>query len=820
MKESAVERLLSAVTNSARIATAMVAAHCVLYAGPEAGRITGSVTDPGAGAVAGAHIRLVKPAAGIVAETTTGADGQYRFEMVPAGIYEISAIAAHFTAVTRKGVAVRPGEETAVPFRLRITEVRTVVSVAESDIAGGRDVMRPNIAGPGDTASLRAGVPGVSVYGNGGLAGLPAIHGMEDDRVRILVDGVDLISACANHMNPPLSYIDPANAASIRVLAGITPVSAGGDSVGGTIAVDSPGHEFAGTGHKTFLSGEAGTFYRSNGDAFGAHLNLSIARETISLRYAGSLSRSRNYSAAANFEAPGFAAAGKGWLPGDVVGSSRYAAQNHALGMAWRRRNQLLSLDVAFQNIPYQGFPNQRMDMTSNESTQFNLRYEGRFDWGRLLARAYRQQVDHEMDMGPDRYRYGFGMPMNTEAETRGGLLQATLALGGTDTLRVGAEGQTYVLYDWWPAVGGAMGPNAFWNVDDGRRHKFGAFVEWDRLHGEHWFTELGLRADHVMTDAGPVQGYDNGLGAIWGNEAAAFNALDRRRTDTDVDAVAIARYAPGAAASYEFGLARKTRAPNLYQRYPWSTQPMAALMNNFAGDGNGYIGNPSLRPEVAYTAAVGAKWRDPERENWALEANAYFTRVHDYIDARRCDFGQCGAANVTARESFVLLQYVNQEARIFGFDVAGRALLLESARLGQTSGSAVVKFVRGRNLSTGDDLYNQMPLAATVTLEQRAADWNAVVELVAVAAKKRVSQVRNEIPTPGYALVNLRAGYEWQRVRLDAGVENLFDRFHRPPLAGAYLGQGRSMTSAGIPWGTTVPGPQRWFYLSLSTSF
>ena len=39
------------------------------------------------------------------------------------------------------------------------------------------------------------------------------------------------------------------------------------------------------------------------------------------------------------------------------------------------------------------------------------------------------------------------------------------------------------------------------------------------------------------------------------------------------------------------------------------------------------------------------------------------------------------------------------------------------------------------------------------------------------------------------------------------------------PPLGGAYLGQGRSMTSAGIPWGTTVPGPGRSVHASTATS-
>ena len=50
-------------------------------------------------------------------------------------------------------------------------------------------------------------VPGVSLYGAGGVSSLPSIHGLADDRLRVTVDGMDLIASCPNHMNPALSYI-------------------------------------------------------------------------------------------------------------------------------------------------------------------------------------------------------------------------------------------------------------------------------------------------------------------------------------------------------------------------------------------------------------------------------------------------------------------------------------------------------------------------------------------------------------------------------------------------------------------------------------
>jgi iron complex outermembrane receptor protein len=271
---------------------------------------------------------------------------------------------------------------------------------------------------------------------------------------------------------------------------------------------------------------------------------------------------------------------------------------------------------------------------------------------------------------------------------------------------------------------------------------------------------------------------------------------------------------------TYEAGYARKSRSPNLYQRYAWSTNAMAALMNNLVGDGNGYIGNVDLKPEVANTVSITGDWHDADKKKWGLKATGYYTYVQDYIDARRCDFGQCSAANVTATTGFVFLQYVNQSARLYGVDLSGHVLLGEIANYGSFTATALLNYVRGENRTTGDNLYNIMPLNAKLALVHRLGGWTNTVEFQAVAAKTQVSQVRNEVETGGYSLFNLRSSYEWKYARLDIGIENVFNRFYSMPLGGAYLGQGPSMTTNGIPWGVPVPGMGRSINVALNVRF
>ncbi|MCE4558158.1 TonB-dependent receptor [Roseateles cellulosilyticus] len=671
----------------------------------------------------------------------------------------------------------------------------------------------------GDTARLLQELPGVSLYSAGGVSSLPAVHGLADDRLRTQVDGMDLVAACPNHMNPGLSYIDPSSVGRVTVYAGISPVSVGGDSIGGTVQIEAAPPPFAGDGEAPLTQGRLTSFWRSNGHAHGTTVSASLATEQLSLGASTSTSRQQNYHAATAFKPAAPGSENGRVIPGDEVASSAYEGRNDEVRLAWRNAGHLLQLTLGRQHIGFEGFPNQRMDMTDNQSRQTNLRYTGQFDWGRLKARLWQQRVNHAMDMGPDRYFYGYGMPMLTEATTRGAQAEADVDVSDTDVLRVGLERQTYVLYDWWPPVGGSMGPNAFWNIDDGRRLRSAAFAEWEGRWSSDWTTLAGLRGDRVVTDAATVQGYDNGLGAIWGREAAAFNAARHRRQDTLLDLALTARYHPNAGQTYEVGLARKGHAPNLYQRYPWSTQPMAALMNNFVGDGNGYVGQPGLRPEIAHTFAANVAWQDAAAEDWTLKLAAYATHVRDFMDARRCDFGQCSAANVTAPEGFVLLQYANAPVRMHGLDLSG-SKRLASGDSGTWDTAFVLAVLRGHNLATGDGLYNLMPDNLKLSLTHQRGGWTGSLELQAVTAKQRISRVRNEMTTPGYALVHLRASHEWPRARLDLAVDNLFNRLYASPLGGAYLGQGRSMTSAGIPWGAVVPGTGRSFNTSVSLWF
>jgi len=359
------------------------------------------------------------------------------------------------------------------------------------------------------------------------------------------------------------------------------------------------------------------------------------------------------------------------------------------------------------------------------------------------------------------------------------------------------------------------MWPGTFWNINHGQRDRAALFGEWESKISPQWTSLLGLRHETVMMDTGDVRGYNTALAAT-GNQYAdmtAFNALDHARTDRNWDLTALARYVPDATQTYEMGIARKTRSPNLYERYTWSTWSMAAVMNNFVGDGNGYVGNLNLKPEVAHTLGFAADWHDAGQKMWGVRVAPYYTHVRDYIDAT-CNTASCPDGQ------FNVLKYVNQSARLYGVDLSGHVLAARTAVYGDFIVSGLVNVTRGENRDTGDNLYNIMPLNAKLALTQKRGRLTNTLEAQFVAAKTRLSDVRNEIATSGYGLVNLRSSYAWKQVRLDVGIDNLFDRGYALPLGGAYVGQGTTMSINGIPWGIAVPGPGRSLHAGVTYRF
>lgn len=685
------------------------------------------------------------------------------------------------------------------------------IDVTSAPLAGGpvaaAQISRADLSayqtGSSDTAAMLRNVAGVATYNGGGFSGVPSIRGLTGKRLSILVDGAPIDIACPNDMNPPLSYTDPQTVDAISVITGVSPVSMGGDSIGGVIAVETARPRFAKAG-ETLWTGEASSFYRSNGDGFGGALSLTAASDSLSLTYDGSYTEAQNYKGGGN--------------RGEVR-STEYAKTDHALSLAAQTGIGLFEVKGGYHHSPYEGFPNQYMDMTSNRSWFVNGRWQGIFDWGDVEARGYYRDTRHRMNFLEDKGgTAGGGMPMNTDSESWGGTLKAAIPATARDTLRLGGEFHHQWLHDEWPPVDGGhhhghgghgsmMGPDTYVNINGGTRDRLGVFAEWEAAWTPKLSTLLGVRTDFVWMNTGPVQPYGHSPMQLADVEAAAaFNAADRSKRDANWGVSALARYALSEAATLEVGYAHKTRSPGLYERYSWGRTSMASRMIGWYGDGNGYVGNVNLKPEVANTVSAAVTFAGGGEAGWQLRVSPYYTRVDNYIDAVKI-------ADLSG--GFVQLQFQNQDAEIYGLDVSGDMPLWNSPTAGAARLSMVASWVRGKNLDDGGALYHQMPLNAKLALAHSLGGWESAAELELVMDKTRVDATRHEPKTDGYALVNLRTGYGWQHLRLTFEVQNLFDTGYDLPLGGMSLGDLKADGHL-----RPVPGRGRSFNVGLTAKF
>jgi iron complex outermembrane receptor protein len=149
----------------------------------------------------------------------------------------------------------------------------------------GADV-EAGLATSSDALQLISRVPGVALQSNGGIASLPVLRGLADDRVGVLIDGQQATNYCPNHMNPVSSYIDASRVERVVVTPTLSPVSMGGDNIAGIISIETRAPVFSDGGVEVF--GEAGATYRSVSNGIGASLQANAAGEKVSARYEAS----------------------------------------------------------------------------------------------------------------------------------------------------------------------------------------------------------------------------------------------------------------------------------------------------------------------------------------------------------------------------------------------------------------------------------------------------------------------------------------------------------------------------------------------------
>lgn len=623
-----------------------------------------------------------------------------------------------------------------------------------------------------DSAALLEHAPGAAVVRNGQQTGIVQLRGLFNDRVRVLVDDMTITPACPNHMDPPLHYVSAQGVDTMEVIAGITPVSQGGDSIAGTVVARSAPPTFAesGTGWTTFGRLYAG--YNGSNDSDTEVVQVGTADDRTSVSYTGEHQNAEDLK-----------------FPRGTVADSSYQLVKHDLRLAQKAAGGTLTLDAGEHTSRDVGTPSLPMDMVEDDAQKVALGYQGDIGGAGIELKAYRHEIDHLMDNYSLRLNSNPMMHSFAPATSDDTGVKASVTLPrGERTYRLGVEYLHNAFDSYSERVQTGVRQDIF---RDNTRERLGLYAEKEAKHGARWQTLVGVRSDTVKSDAADIVSPGASTPMLLADQAS-FNARAHDITDYNWDATLLARYAAGPGSDYEFGVARKTRSPSLIERYLWTNSNASAGQ----ADGRQYIGNLDLEPEVSHQVSLGANWHG---DDWHVAPSLFYNRVSDYIQ------GMPTAR--TDMNGLPVLQYTNiGRADLYGLDGAWHYALSEAWRLRGT-----VSYVRGENKDNGDNLYRIAPLRGDVATDYRTGRWVHTAELRGAARQDKVAAYNDETPTPGYGVTSLRTAFQVNKATsLHAGVENVFDKYYVDHLSGT-----NRVANSDVAIGSRIPGAGRFYYVS-----
>lgn len=602
-----------------------------------------------------------------------------------------------------------------------------------SAVVSTQDAKAIQVAPGSDGGDLLRAINGVSGSRMGGRGIDPTIRGQKQNQLNIILDGAYLYGGCPNRMDPPTTYTAAESYDRVTVIKGNRSVIYGPGGTGGTVLFE---RERPLLDADTPYRGQVSAAYTGNSDTTNLSADLAAGGEQGYVRFVTEKADAGNYEDG----------------NGDEVRSS-YETESNAL-MAGVRLGERTWLEGSYEQVDEEDvlFPGAGMDSPYSDSETWRLKLDHTTDGGfieRVRAEVYRTDVDHLMDNHTLRpLAAGMAMDAPTSSDTIGGRMLVDSRIGGHE-LQWGVDHQensrdaSAIIASGMMAgkVGGIQWP-------DVSIKQTGLFGEVKHYMAGGDLLKAGARYDHVRVDAGRTDEAFSG-GGLKGktpNQLYGDNADDRVR-EHNLSGFLTWTHRIDDQYRLESTLSRSVRTADATERY------MAM---------GSWRGNPSLDPEKHHQLELVLASETADL-SWSLAG--YYNRVDDYIN-RTAGLNDSGS------------NYENIDAVLYGLDFELAWQLNDNLQLRNG-----VAWVQGENKDDNTDLSQIPPLTATLALDYRrdalraGVEWNLAAQQddVCLADDCGGLDARH---TPGYGVVNLNAGYDFNpSLSLSAGVNNLFDK-------------------------------------------
>ena len=672
-------------------------------------------------------------------EVTSGADGSFRFENLPAGQYHLSVRFEGFSSRRTEVTAASSGSaplEVLVEPDLHFQEVISVSGEAQNQfdtfqatsVLAGQDLAKQLEMSLGATLE---GQPGVAARSFGPAPARPVIRGLDGDRVLILEDGQrmgDLSSQSGDHG----VTTNPAAAQKIEVVRGPATLLYGANAIGGLVNViteEIPTRPLQrATGNFTVDLGSAA------GEAGGAG-DVQVGNGTFALHAGGGGRRSGDVATP----------------EGDVTNSqSRNGFAN--VGLSWTRQRGYFGGSYGYDDTKY-GIPiveEGQVELTPRRHS-FSLRggaqgLNGVFDSFRAT-------------LGVRRYKHD------------------ELAAGQVDTAFKNDTTEVEVMGSHRP-LGKLKGSLGAWILDRGfdasgeealspavDQRGFAAFL-YEEVPWPHVTLQFGGRMDHASYSPAdePNRDFTNGSGSL----GLLFRpaAADDRFT---------------LATSFAYA----TRTPALEELFFYGVHA-----GNFALE----VGNPNLEPEHARGFDLSARWRSGRASG---EVTYFRNDIRNFIfrseltveefEAQQEEFAarfpdrEPADPEEAIAEGFRLVDITGADAVLHGIE--GHADFQVTSQILAEVGA---DYVRGTLQASDDPLPRMPPFRLRGSLRYQRNAFQAGGEVAGVAKQDRIYGA--ETLTDGYTLLKLFSSYSFGSggavSTITARLENATNELYRNHLS------------------------------------
>ncbi|PKI17312.1 TonB-dependent receptor [Colwellia sp. 12G3] len=625
-----------------------------------------------------------------------------------------------------------------------------------------------------DLANWLASVPGANINSNGPITGIAQYRGLFGDRVATSLDGHPIIGAGPNAMDTPLSYSTPLIVDSMTVYRGIAPISAGMNTLGGSIDIKMRKAEVMNTDNVQ-ASGDLQAGYRRNNNASSLSGVTNLAKGDVAILLYG------NTQAGNSMESG----------DGTVITPTDFDKTQAGFDVRHSVENNTAGLSYHYTKTTDSGTPALPMDIEYIESQRINL--DGNFqltDWQGEWSLGY-LDADHGMTNflmrahDPMKKRRNTAVADTTDFKF---VLNREFSFG---ELSFGLDGYlashdsviTNPSNEMFEVVN-------FNNVTDDR---VALFTEWQNTYRQTTI-QLGVRVKHAKSNADEVSGnmaMNMAMGDMNSNMASMtmpsmgellsdlehnFNNANRKVSDTNVDMALSTQTQLSESLSLYVGVGIKNRAPSYQERYLWT--PMESTGG--LADGHTYIGDINLESETAFQGDLGLTWQSSD---FMIAPHVFYQNIDNYIQGTPMEMQDASAkilASMMASDDNAL-KFSNVDAKLYGADVNWYYNINDIFQL-----SGIASYVKGERGDIDDNLYRIAPLNGQVSFTYHSDNIIGNLTLVAVAAQNDVSETNTEQATAGYGLVNIDLEYfVTTDFTLRGGVDNLLDREYQNHLGG-----------------------------------